>query len=58
VYRKTNKTWIPAPDQVRGKLCAGMTNIRVDFQPTNSSALDSKQRAIRFDVGWRKVVFL
>jgi hypothetical protein len=44
------KIWIPA--------CAGMTNTRVDFQPTNSEALELKQRVIQFDFGWREFCFL
>ena len=32
VLSAAEKTWIPAPDQVRGRLCAGMTELR--FQST------------------------
>jgi hypothetical protein len=28
---RPKKTWIPAPDQVRGRLYAGITKGRVDF---------------------------
>jgi hypothetical protein len=39
VFCKANKALIPAPDRVRGRLCAGMTEGRVDFQSTISEHL-------------------
>jgi hypothetical protein len=48
---KANETWIPAPDQVRGRLYAGMTKVRVDFRSTNLEPLDLKPRGVQFILG-------
>jgi len=31
VQETCEKAWIPAPDQVEGRLCAGMTTVRARF---------------------------
>jgi len=31
------QTWMPAPDQVRGRLCAGMTNLLFAWRQGSST---------------------
>jgi hypothetical protein len=54
---RPTKTWIPAPDRVRGRLYAGMTNGRLGYQLTNSELLSSRARIVQFPRTLRLSVF-
>ena len=46
-FKSQIRRWIPAPDRVRGKLCAGMTDKKVDFESTLSESLGFEPRAVQ-----------